>query len=405
MLPNRQIIRDPRMLALLAALPGGGPPPIVATPGSPLPVAPTQVPIIAPIVAPSITDTADDFRNQDRLREAQQPEPPSAPSRADIAAAAEAKARENYAADLQTDITDSEKERFAAKRERYDTELSESELARKQQMWLALALAGAKMAQSQSPYFASALAEGMQSGIVGFDKARAEAAERKARLLDKQEGIDEAREAARLAAGRAAIGVRQAAQTAGRQAVSDVDAEAVAAERAARAAREAALAPLTARKAQAEATAAEVDAAHAETFARLTEDKQILAIQAAKVDIEKTKSDIANNLTGNGTKQLTPNVLLDFAKEYEAQARGYEKSAMDSVNDPVQAAYYFALADQMKASARDVAGRAGLVVPEFKRPPQVKEPEKPKKKGFFNRSSTPAKIPARPPGAVTEIPR
>ena len=54
---------------------------------------------------------------------------------------------------------------------------------------MALALAGAKMAQSQSPYFASALAEGLESGLTGFNKARADASEKKARLQTRKEDL------------------------------------------------------------------------------------------------------------------------------------------------------------------------------------------------------------------------
>lgn len=72
---------------------------------------------------------------------------------------------------------------------RAEAELGDVRKDRSQQNWMALAMAGAKMAASQSPYFATALAEGLQTGLTGFDKARAEAAERKARLQDRQEDI------------------------------------------------------------------------------------------------------------------------------------------------------------------------------------------------------------------------
>ena len=45
------------------------------------------------------------------------------------------------------------------------------------------------MAQSQSPYFATALAEGLESGLTGFNKARADASEKKARLQTRQEDL------------------------------------------------------------------------------------------------------------------------------------------------------------------------------------------------------------------------
>lgn len=78
---------------------------------------------------------------------------------------------------------------FDASSQRTDAELADVDKERKQQYWMSLALAGAKMAQSKSPYFASALAEGMESGLTGFNKARAEASEKKARLQTRKEDM------------------------------------------------------------------------------------------------------------------------------------------------------------------------------------------------------------------------
>jgi hypothetical protein len=72
---------------------------------------------------------------------------------------------------------------------RYETELSQADKDRKQATWMAVAQAGMKMAQSQSPYFMQALASGMEAGIDGYSEAKAKAAEKKARLQDAKEDL------------------------------------------------------------------------------------------------------------------------------------------------------------------------------------------------------------------------
>jgi hypothetical protein len=72
---------------------------------------------------------------------------------------------------------------------RYETELSNVDKDRKQATWMAVAQAGMKMAQSQSPYFMQALASGMEAGLEGFSEAKAKAAEKKARLQDAKEDL------------------------------------------------------------------------------------------------------------------------------------------------------------------------------------------------------------------------
>lgn len=60
---------------------------------------------------------------------------------------------------------------------------------RQQAVWMAIAQAGLKMAQSQSPYFMQALASGMEAGLDGYSEAKAKAAEKKARLQEVTEGL------------------------------------------------------------------------------------------------------------------------------------------------------------------------------------------------------------------------
>jgi hypothetical protein len=86
-------------------------------------------------------------------------------------------------------LPEEQREYFDAIRQRTDAEIADVGKERKQQYWMALAMAGAKMAQSQSPYFATALAEGLESGLTGFNKARADASEKKARLQTRKEDL------------------------------------------------------------------------------------------------------------------------------------------------------------------------------------------------------------------------
>lgn len=60
---------------------------------------------------------------------------------------------------------------------------------RNQAVWMAIAQAGMKMAQSQSPYFMQALASGLESGLNGYSDAKAKSAEKKARLQAMKEDL------------------------------------------------------------------------------------------------------------------------------------------------------------------------------------------------------------------------
>lgn len=60
---------------------------------------------------------------------------------------------------------------------------------RKQAIWNALMNAGLSMAQSKSPYFGSALAEGLQTGLKGYTAEKASLAEKKARLGERKDDL------------------------------------------------------------------------------------------------------------------------------------------------------------------------------------------------------------------------
>jgi hypothetical protein len=97
---------------------------------------------------------------------------------------------------------------------RYGTQITEADKDRKQATWMAVAQAGMKMAQSQSPYFMQALASGMEAGIEGYSEAKAKAAEKKARLQDAKEDLAMKAIELRAQAVKDAIGVRLASKQA-----------------------------------------------------------------------------------------------------------------------------------------------------------------------------------------------
>jgi hypothetical protein len=195
-------------------------PPVEITPSNPAPVE-AGVPMQAPPIGamPGAGAMAEDYRSQDALRAAiergisgssmaggEGDEELVGSGGADVVApAATAPAKASYedlmekartaaatrraAATSGVTIDPELDEILKAREARAEGDLSTVDADKKQQMWLAVMLAGAKMAQSQSPYLASALGAGLEAGALGFNKARAEAAERKARILDKKEEV------------------------------------------------------------------------------------------------------------------------------------------------------------------------------------------------------------------------
>lgn len=97
---------------------------------------------------------------------------------------------------------------------RYGIQLTEADKDRQQATWMAVAQAGMKMAQSQSPYFMQALASGMEAGIDGYSEAKAKAAEKKARLQDAKEELSMKAIELRAQAVKDAIAARQASKQA-----------------------------------------------------------------------------------------------------------------------------------------------------------------------------------------------
>lgn len=227
--------RDPRMAALIAARQQGGgglaelaglpqgaanlaeiaglaPEPQVVTPAQPAPVEPgaeVQAPAAREMVAGEAVPPIPVLQPQQAENLTGQPQPPKAMSPLERARATAAQIEE--AAIAQRKLSPEVADIYSGREKRYEEELGELDVDRKRAGWEALAMAGFKMAQSQSPYFMSALASGMEAGLSGFNAKKMERAERKARLqtareqvvLDRETRLDaaEAKERARQLGG------------------------------------------------------------------------------------------------------------------------------------------------------------------------------------------------------------
>ncbi len=115
----------------------------------------------------------------------------------DFVAMAKQRAVEARRADLmakarieeQAEIDPELKKLYDERIQRTTQELENVDKDRNQAVWMAIAQAGMKMAQSQSPYFMQALASGLESGLEGYSEAKAKAAEKKARLQAMKEDL------------------------------------------------------------------------------------------------------------------------------------------------------------------------------------------------------------------------
>lgn len=86
-------------------------------------------------------------------------------------------------------IRPEEEEIFAGREARVGEKLADLEKERKSSKWKALAEAGFKMAQSNSPYFMQALASGMEAGVKGYDARKANMDERDSLLKEQTENV------------------------------------------------------------------------------------------------------------------------------------------------------------------------------------------------------------------------
>lgn len=164
----------------LAEIAGMAPKEKVVSPASPAPVAQG-----APVAAPPVQQAAPMVVNEPEIKRPQTPLTPEALQGLASARAAQIEDRIRAAGVVPEELA----KMLAKREERYGKELSDIEEDQKKAGWEALAMAGFKMAQSQSPYFMSALATGMEAGLTGFNAKKAAAAERKARLQEQRENL------------------------------------------------------------------------------------------------------------------------------------------------------------------------------------------------------------------------
>lgn len=102
-------------------------------------------------------------------------------------AAAQQRAQEVMAQSQQATIDPRLAALYEQRRQRITEDEGELDEEKKKSVWDAIAQAGFSMAQSESPYFMAALAQGMQAGLTGYNENKAKRAEKKARLQEQSE--------------------------------------------------------------------------------------------------------------------------------------------------------------------------------------------------------------------------
>lgn len=201
---NRDKFPGMNMTDAVAQMVRSGTLPVAAAPAEEAPPAATPTQVTAPPAPQQAPVPAPEYQNQYDLQlaafNAANPVAPAAPQK---------KGPVDYAARAREAITDAERrvlERDAAvakgakidpevekvlkdRDTRLEAQIADVDKDRQQAIWMAIAQAGMKMAQSQSPYFLQALASGMEAGLNGYSEDKAKAAEKKARLQDAKEEI------------------------------------------------------------------------------------------------------------------------------------------------------------------------------------------------------------------------
>jgi len=173
------------------------PPTKVVTPASPAPVE-EGVEIKAP-PPPKQYENPYLLRARKMAEQLAAMAPPGENAGVDQQAAYDLAKRKAERAQIEADITEAakirpeEEEIFAGREARVGERLAELQKERKSSKWKALAEAGFKMAQSNSPYFMQALASGMEAGVNGYDARKAKAKEEQSLLKEQTENVKLAR--------------------------------------------------------------------------------------------------------------------------------------------------------------------------------------------------------------------
>lgn len=195
------------------------PPPVQATIASPLPGVPLDVGVVAPQSEARMNPQYDEFA---ALRGIIKPREftPTGNKEIDAILARGSQTRQAGAQNVldilsKARMNPEEEALLNERRARTAKDLERLESDKKQEGWDALARAGFKMAQSNSPYFMQALASGMEAGIQGLDEAKLKREEKRSRLQAADEDIRLAAIRGRQSAQDRALSVYNAALAAG----------------------------------------------------------------------------------------------------------------------------------------------------------------------------------------------
>lgn len=326
---NPQLLAGRGQEAAVADLIGAGAVPqtetVTVTPASPAPVQ-SGVQVAAPQAV------ATDFRNQTALANAQGK---SELQRADedITAAREAEARRRALITQGAQMDSRELAILAAREERLKAQEAQVGADQKKAGWDMLANIGFKMAQSKSPYFMSALSEGIQAGLQGYNQSKADAAEKRARIQEAKENIEIAKITGEKAARKEILDEDTAANAA---AAAQLQQKVAAMEARLKIERE----PLERARLQ-----AEID----QTRQAIAASKETVSQGWARINADKETAGAAK-LTGVG------DALKTLQDEYETQMKAAEDATSDADRNR-----YLSLARTAREQKKELMRRAGLL--------------------------------------------
>jgi hypothetical protein len=197
----------------------GAPPPAQATPSTPLPGTPMDRAVVAPQSESAVNPQYDEFA---ALRGLITPREftPTGNKEIDAILTRGSQTRQAGARNIldilsKARMNPEEESLLNERRARTAKDLERLESDKKQEGWDALARAGLKMAQSNSPYFMQALASGLEAGIQGLDEAKLRREEKRSRLQAADEDLRLAVIRGRQSAQDRALSVYNAAIAAG----------------------------------------------------------------------------------------------------------------------------------------------------------------------------------------------
>lgn len=195
-------------------------PPVEASPAAPLPGIPLNVGVVAPQSERAVvTPQFDEFAIARQMIPNRQ-FTPTGNKEIDAVLARGSQVRQTGAQNLlnvlsQARMNPEEEGLLADRRARVAKEMQQLDEDKKRAGWEALARAGFKMAQSNSPYFMQALASGMEAGIEGLNESKLKREEKRSRLQAADEDARLAAIRGRQSAQDRALSVYNAALAAG----------------------------------------------------------------------------------------------------------------------------------------------------------------------------------------------